>query len=264
MTLQFQKLPRKSAQALGIVIAILIVLLQIQCFSAQKSPFPFEEFKKYENNPILSPGDGFESHGVFNPTVIMVNDTIYMFYRAQDEHGTSSIGLAKSVDGIHFERNSEPLIVPEYDYELPGGCEDPRIVKVTDTYYLTYTAYDGDTARLALATSKDLVQWEKHGPILPSFGWTKAGAILPEKIDGRYVMYFGDSNMWIAWSTDLIHWEVIDEPVLRPRKGYFDGGIVEPGPPPMLTEDGILLIYNGNISWERAIRGTFSDGHREF
>jgi len=58
-------------------------------------------------------------------------------------------------------------------------------------------------------------------------------------------MYFGDLDMWIAYSDDLIHWTAREEPVLRPRKGYFDSKLVEPGPPPILTEEGILLIYNG-------------------
>ncbi|MFC1746798.1 hypothetical protein ACFLZR_00500, partial [Candidatus Neomarinimicrobiota bacterium] len=187
----FRNLPWQKAPTFGLIFVVL-VLFQVGCFSSRTDPFPFEEFIKYDHNPILSPrGNGFESDGVFNPAAIVVNDTIYLFYRAQDENGRSSIGLAKSVDGINFERNPEPLIVAEEDYEIPGGCEDPRIVRVLDTYYLTYTAYDGNTARLALASSNDLLHWEKHGPLLPSSGWTKSGAIITEQVNGRYGMYFG-------------------------------------------------------------------------
>jgi len=76
-----------------------------------------------------------------------------MFYRAQSEwHGTSVIMLATSYDGIHFEKLNLTVIYPTLKEELIGGCEDPRIVKVNDTYYMTYTAYDGKTAG-----SKDLI-----------------------------------------------------------------------------------------------------------
>jgi predicted GH43/DUF377 family glycosyl hydrolase len=58
-------------------------------------------------------------------------------------------------------------------------------------------------------------------------------------------MYFGDTNIWAAHSPDGIQWTTIQEPVLRPRDGHFDSRLVEPGPAPIRTDDGILLIYNG-------------------
>lgn len=208
---------------------------------------PFKSFERYGKGPILLPdGKGFDASAVYNPAVIVENGTFYMLFRAQEVwHRTSTIGLAYSTNGIQFEKHPEPVIYPEYDYEVRGGCEDPRIIKVNSTYYLTYTAYDGLTARLALATSRDLINWTKHGPIFPKWGWSKSGAIVPMKINGKYYMYFGDSDMWIAYSEDLIHWTPERKPVLRPREGYFDSMLVEPGPPPIVLEDGILLIYNG-------------------
>ena len=195
---------------------------------------------------LVSQSGGFESKGVYNPAAIVHNDTLYLLYRAEDANSTSRIGLAKSTDGIHFTRRSEPVVSPEHDYEIPRGCEDPRIVKVEDTYYMTYTAFDGHLARLALATSKDLIHWDKYGPILHSWGWSKSGAVVAEEINGQYIMYFGDGNMWIAYSQDLIHWTADPNPVMKPRSGYFDSKIVEPGPPPVITEEGLLLIYNGS------------------
>jgi len=122
-------------------------------------------------------------------------------------------------------------------------------VKIGNTYYITYTGYSHKGTPSCLAMSKDLVNWEKLGPITPN----KSAAILNRKIDGKYWLYFGDSNIWVAHSTDMIHWDVVDEPVMRPRKGYFDEGLVESGPPPIITEEGILLIYNGNIPKEKAV-----------
>ena len=208
-------------------------------------------FVKYQGNPIVAPqGETWEAKDVFNPASWTDGETVYMLYRAEDTtgvgqwNGTSRIGLASSKDGLQFDREPDPVLEPTEDWEIPGGCEDPRIVKVGEMFYLTYTAYDGETARLALASSPDLRTWTKHGLVFPERGWTKAGAILPTPVDSLYWMYFGDTNIWAAHSPDLINWTVVEEPVLRPRPGYFDSRLVEPGPPPMLTDDGILMLYN--------------------
>ena len=125
-------------------------------------------------------------------------------------------------------------------------------------YYLTYTGYNKKDAQLCLATSRDLVHWERKGVIMPAYkgnwnvAWTKSGAIVPEKIDGKYWMYFlgttreKTDETGLAYSTDLVHWtEATKTPVLPRRPGDFDSRVVEPGPPPIVTKDGIVLVYNG-------------------
>jgi predicted GH43/DUF377 family glycosyl hydrolase len=136
------------------------------------------------------------------------------------------------------------LLEPTEPWELPGGIEDPRIFHIDETFYLTYTAYDGETARLALASSPDLKSWTKHGLVFPDSGWTKSGAILSHKVNGKWWMYFGDTNIWIAHSDNLINWTALEEPVLIPREGSFDSRLVESGPQPLMTNRGILLLYN--------------------
>ncbi len=209
-------------------------------------------FTKYEENPIITPrGKTWESKDVFNPAAWTDGNTVYLLYRAEDStgigewNGTSRIGLARSDDGFNFMREANPVLEPSEPYELPGGSEDPRVVRIEGLYYMTYTAYDGTTARLALATSEDLRTWTKHGLLFEERGWTKSGAILDTPVNGKYWMYFGDTNIWAAHSTDLFSWTVIEDPVLRPRPGMFDSKLVEPGPPPIVTDDGILLLYNG-------------------
>ena len=217
-------------------------------------------FRDYNKNPILKPDSGFDSKGVFNPAVIKEGDNYFMLYRAEslDDSLTGKIGLARSQDGINFVKRPGAVIVPDESFDR-FGCEDPRLVKVGGTYYLTYVGNRGryETVNICLATSNDLIHWKKHGPIpmLPknwAQGQTKAGAILPEKINERYVMYFmGEKEPWkpaigLAYSDNLINWdEPLSEPVLLPRIGYFDSQGVEPGPPPVLTEEGIWLIYCG-------------------
>ena len=214
---------------------------------------------RMSSGPVISPrDDGWESAGTFNPAVVLHRGKFVMLYRAQDRAGVSRLGYAESKDGIHFDRRPQPVLSPETDYEKDGGVEDPRLVKFGDTFYLTYTGYNKKDAQLCLATSKDLLHWQRRGVILPAYkghwnvGWTKSGAIVPETIDGKYWMYFlGTSadktdQMGLAYSPDLLHWtEATDSPVLPRRAGQFDSRVVEPGPSPIVTKDGIVLIYNG-------------------
>ncbi len=217
----------------------------------------------------------WEEKDVFNPAAVIRHDTVFLLYRAEDKigkfAGTSRIGLAWSADGLHFKRLSIPVIYPgndsEKNYEWEGGCEDPRIVEDQNgTYYLTYTGYDGVKARLMIASSKDLYHWTKNGHAFANAyngkyvnEWSKSGSIICKyengkaiavKINGKYWMYWGDTDIFIALSDDLIHWTPVENnegrlfSVFKPREGKFDSDLVESGPPAMLTDSGVLLIYN--------------------
>lgn len=243
----------------GVLASLFSVAVFTTVFAAPGFEPPFGAWKRTSELPILSPrGDGFESAGVFNPAVVKWTGEFVMLYRAQDGNGTSRLGYATSKDGVHFTRRAEPVLSPEAAYEKDGGVEDPRLVEIGGTYYLTYTGYNKKDAQLCLATSKDLVHWERKGVILPAYkgnwnvGWTKSGAILTHKIQGKYWMWWlgtgadKTDQMGLASSPDLIHWtEETKTPVLPKRPGMFDSRVVEPGPPPVMTKDGILLIYNG-------------------
>lgn len=216
-------------------------------------------WKRVADTPVISPtGTTWESTGTFNPAVIRHDNKVVMLYRAQDADGVSRLGYADSSDGIHFSRKPEPVFTPEASYELGGGVEDPRLVKIDNLYYLTYTGYNKKDAQLCLATSRDLMHWDRKGILLPAYrgkwnsGWTKSGAILTEKIDGKYWMFWlgttpdHKDQMGLSHSYDLLHWtEATETPVLPARPGKFDSRVVEPGPPPILTPEGIVLIYNG-------------------
>ena len=253
-------------------------------------------------NPILVPGsnsflepitqqkNNWEEKDVFNPAIVVKDNKVFMLYRAQDKtgkpDGTSRIGLAESLDGIHFTKHAIPVLFPDNDayrkYEWQGGCEDPRVVEDDKgTYYMTYTAYDGKLARLLVATSTDLLHWKKQGSVFADAyhgkyidKWSKSGSIvstykngkiIATKINGKYWMYWGDVFIWAATSDDLIHWTPLEmkegeqakdslksqalnmpslQIVIPTRHKKFDSDLVESGPPAMLTEKGILLIYN--------------------
>jgi predicted GH43/DUF377 family glycosyl hydrolase len=221
-------------------------------------------FQKH-SSPVFTPSkDGLDNKNVYNMAVIQEGSTTFMVYRGESKSdtprtNTGRLFLATSQDGEHFQRRPEPILVPDHAYES-RGVEDPRLIKVEGTYYLTYTAYDGTLARLCEATSTDLLHWEKRGPIFPEFpegndvspaDWTKSGAIFSERIQdgpykGKYVMYFGESDMWMAYSDDLLHWSYLKEPVIRRRPDRGDSRVCEPGPPPIRTKEGILLLYAGD------------------
>jgi predicted GH43/DUF377 family glycosyl hydrolase len=225
--------------------------------------------------PVRNDTVRWEEKDVFNPAATVRNDTIFLLYRAEDVvgkfAGTSRIGLAYSTDGLRFTKHPVPVLFPDNDslkkYEWEGGCEDPRLVEDDNgRYFLTYTAYDGDKARLLVASSGDLYHWIKHGlAFSKAFDgkyinhWGKSGSIVSKyengkiiavKINGLYWMYWGDTDIFLASSEDLINWTPIETSeknllsVFGPRKGKFDSDLVEPGPPAMLTDKGILLLYN--------------------
>jgi predicted GH43/DUF377 family glycosyl hydrolase len=225
--------------------------------------------------PVKKKKIKWEEKDVFNPAAVVRHDTVFLLYRAEDKigkfAGTSRIGLAWSADGLHFKKHPVPVLYPDSDsskkYEWEGGCEDPRIVEDDNgVYYLTYTGYDGDKARLLIATSNDLYHWTKRGLAFATAyngkyinEWSKSGSIasiykngtpVATKINGKYWMYWGDTDIFLASSDDLIHWTPVEInegrllSVFKPRKGKFDSDLVESGPPAMITESGVLLIYN--------------------
>lgn len=226
--------------------------------------FPIGPFRKHKANPIMTPNPNneFESAFLYNAAAIVLDGKVFLLYRAQNAATLSSIGLAWSDDGIDFTRLDRPVLSASLPEEAGGGVEDPRLVRINGTVYMTYTAYDMNQARLYLATSTDLVNWTKHGALYPGWDevevtksgrnairreWTKAAAIFPEPDrNGKYGMLWGESFIYRAESDDLLNWKT------EPFENWFATGVhlwenrlLEPGPSPIKTKDGKwILIYN--------------------
>ena len=230
-----------------------------------------------KQDPVTSGPVHWEALHTFNPAAVVRNGKVFVLYRAEDDSGamqigmhTSRLGLAESEDGIHFTRLPRPVFYPAEDSqkarEWPGGVEDPRIVEAPDgSYVLTYTQWNRQTYTIGIATSPDLIHWTKHGPALGEIGpyanlMYKSGGIVTRldhgrliaaRIHGKFWMYWGEIQVRVATSTDLIHWTPIEESpgkpvlVLEHRPGLFDSGFPEVGTPPILTKQGILVLYNG-------------------
>jgi predicted GH43/DUF377 family glycosyl hydrolase len=272
----------------GAGIALACTLL---CWGAEAPNWGIGPFQRPEGaNPVIAPAPDstfdcpmrgkpihWEALHTFNPAAIVRNGKIFVLYRAEDDSGemkigmhTSRLGLAQSEDGLHFTRRSSPVLHPDRDSqrarEWEGGCEDPRIVEREDgTYVLTYTQWNRKRTDAAIATSKDLIHWTKHGPILGAQSKYAAdsyksagivcglrnGKLIAWRVKGKYWMYWGEGTIKLATSSDLIHWKPVEDRegraivVLARRPDHFDSSFPEVGPPPVWTSRGIVVLYNG-------------------
>ena len=268
-------------------------------------------FDKPEQNPIMQADSTYifdcpmkkravqwQKADVFNPAAIVKNDTVFLLFRAEDNPKailgarTSRIGLAYSTDGHNFHKYPEPVLFPQNDgfqkWDYPGGVEDPRVVELPDgSYLMLYTSWDKKVARLSSATSPDLRNWTKHGPVFETAHkqrflneWSKSGSVVTElvngrliakKFNGKFLMYWGELFVNLAQSGNGLDWEPLLNAqgellqVFKPTEKDFDSHLVEPGPPAIYTKDGILLLYNGkNLSGKgastRVPEGTYCGG----
>jgi len=247
-------------------------------------------------NPVIAPNPDvdWEAYATFNPAAVVRGGKVFLLYRAEDTTGvqeigghTSRLGLAESSDGLHFTRRATPVLYPDSGAqrknEWPGGVEDPRIVESDDgRYILTYTQWNREVPRLAVATSDDLVSWTKHGPAFARAAGgkylrteSKSGAILSRvegdrliatRVNGKYWMYFGVPELRIATSDNLLDWTPLEDAggtaiaVLSARPDHFDSWLVEAGPPALITPAGIVVLYNAGSLPSR----TYSAGQALF
>ena len=234
-------------------------------------------------NPVISPQPTtfqcpmrkqtvrWEESDTFNPAATVKDGKIVVLYRAEDNSAqgigkrTSRIGYAESTDGVMMSRSDAPILFPSEDgfkeIEWEGGCEDPRVAMTEDgLYVMLYTAWNRNLPRLAVATSRDLKNWTKHGLAFAKayngrfaniasksaslVTGVKDGRLVIEKMDGKYFMYWGENAVCAATSDNLTDWTpVLNEnnelrEIAKPRSGYFDSRLTECGPPAIKTANG--------------------------
>jgi len=245
---------------------------------ASQTPVIEPDPKSVFVDPVSGQSVHWEALHTFNPAAVVRDGKIFVLYRAEDDSGemkigghTSRLGIAVSSDGIHFDRSPEPVFYPSRDAQMeretPGGVEDPRIVESPDGNYIrTYTQWSRATGiyTIGVATSPDLRHWTKFGPVFGTEGkyahfkykssgivtTVVGGRLIAAKIAGKYWMYWGEGEIHLATSEDLIHWHPVEDRsgapqvLLRRRAGKSDSAFPETGPPPVLTARGIVLFYN--------------------
>jgi len=218
---------------------------------------------RLSRRPVLEPDPDnyWEAGAVYNCAAVRHQGLVYLIYRATDvsssgskAHYISRLGFAVSGDGLHFNRLAEPVLGNDVPQE-GRGPEDPRIVKIDGIFYMTYTGYggrfDGDY-RICLASSKNLIEWQRHGVVLDESN--KDASLFPRKIAGRYWMFHRrPPSIWLAASGDLMTWgdhREVMAPVGDSRWENLKIGIAGP---PIEMEDGWLLIYHG-VNHEKEYR----------
>jgi len=210
--------------------------------------------KRHEENPILTAQDFPRPvNSVFNAGATKYGDEYILLNRVEGLDGTSCLWVARSRDGVHFTPDPEPAMVRategRYAIYEEYGIEDPRITRIDDTYYITYTCYSKYACCVGLARTKEFRTFERMGIIsLPD---NKDVVLFPEKIGGRYarldrpLTVIGERrDIWISYSPDLLHWGD-PKPVMEPREGRWDHEKIGAGAPPIKTEHGWLEIYHG-------------------
>lgn len=213
-----------------------------------------ELFERFPANPILGPKDlPYPCDCVLNPGATIYNGETLLLLRIIDQVGSSHLTTARSKNGYdNWRIDNTPLLAPS-DEDMPFevyGCEDSRIVYLEDRkeYVITYTGYSPLGAGVCIATTKDFKAAQRYGLVLAPNN--KDAALFPRQIGGRYWMLhrpaLGDlEHIWLAESSDLIHW---GRPwcIIEERGGpWWDGEKVGAGPPPIETPEGWLVIYHG-------------------
>jgi predicted GH43/DUF377 family glycosyl hydrolase len=210
---------------------------------------------RFSDQPILRPikEHPWEAAAVFNCGAIYDNGMVHLIYRATDissggQEGKyiNSLGYAASKDGVHFNRLEQPILTNDVPQE-GRGPEDPRIVKIEDTFYMLYTGYGGrfeDDYRICLATSKNLIDWKRHGVMLNEPN--KDASLFPEKMHGKFVMlHRRPPDIWMAYSEDGRNWKDHTRVMrVRPDSDWECNKIGISGPP-IKTPEGWFLIYHG-------------------
>lgn len=231
-------------------------------------------FIRFSDNPIISPiyEHEWESRFTLNAGVIFHAGKVHILYRAQGKDNTSVLGYAASSDGVHIdERLSAPVYIPREEFEQkkqPGfsGCEDPRLTKIGDKFYMCYTAYDGINPPRVAFTSinvRDFLdkKWNWEKPVLISIAreMDKNACVLPKKIKGRYAFFHRlGPSIWFDLVDDLnfsgTDGFLMGKIILKPRLGKWDSLKIGIGPPPFETKDGWLLIYHGLSNFDNKYR----------
>jgi beta-1,2-mannobiose phosphorylase / 1,2-beta-oligomannan phosphorylase len=250
----------------------------------KKSAYPY--FKRHSRNPILGPinSHDWESEGVFNAAAVEIDGNIHLIYRAIGRDGISKFGYARTRDGYTIiERSKTPAYWPRMPFEGTrsevsgfnpmfgsgggcGGCEDPKLTFMDNKVYLTYVAHSGYwPPRTAISwinksdfLNKNWLNWSKPALMSPPNIDSKSACLLPEKVNGKYVIYHRTwPNIYVDYVDDLDFnsdnkW-LSSQYSIPVRSDFFDSQKLSMGAPPVKTKDGWLAVY-GTVDWNDSSR----------
>ncbi|RMZ50073.1 glycosidase [Flavobacteriaceae bacterium PRS1] len=247
---------------------------------------------RYEGNPILTSNDVnkiwtnpiFQTITVHNAGITEYNNEVIMLFRSHLRNGISILGIARSKNGLdNWIIDKTPAMIPctknddfaesadinEVIENEQGGIEDPRISKIGDLYYITYSAYHASIAhrvRVSLAITKDFKSFKRYGPLLKTD--MRNVVIFPEKINNKYYGLFRPNDKTQAHTNGIYkqirigytrtiengNWNIIDKPIfLQNNSPSSFSDKIGPGATPLKTKHGWINIFHG-------VRSTM-DGH---
>ncbi len=212
--------------------------------------FRQDVIRRWKENPVITSEDlPFKCHDMYNAGCIKIDGEYILLITIEKLDGRPAIYIARSEDGLYFRIEREPFITSSKDEDFNEyeemGVFDARITPLNNEYYIVYLARGRHGIVLGLGKTKDFKEFERMEII--SQPDTKAGALFPGKINGRFAMLERPSSggsIWIAYSNDLLTWGE-REVVLTPRASFWDQGLIGCAVPPMETESGWLLFYYG-------------------
>jgi beta-1,4-mannooligosaccharide/beta-1,4-mannosyl-N-acetylglucosamine phosphorylase len=210
-------------------------------------------FERYPGNPIVTADAVPRANSIHNSAVVKRGDGDYAgVFRVDEISMAFTLHVGFSRDGIDWEIAPDPIDFRSSDPEVFATEQsyDPRLTRIDDTYYLTWCNAGSHGPAIGLATTTDFETFEQwENPLPPA---NRNCVLFPRKIGGRYAVYhrpsdrghtpFGD--IFYATSPDLVHWGR-HRFVLGPLGVGWQSLKTGPGPHPIATDDGWLLVYHG-------------------
>ncbi|MEN6356332.1 MAG: glycosidase [Armatimonadota bacterium] len=215
------------------------------------------KLKRCDKNPILTTvaDHPWESVHVSNAGAALKDGKVHIFYRAEGADFRAStgftwpvsrIGHAVSSDGVTIDERCPTPVIDLDGEQMPetDGVEDVRVSEIDGTYYAVYCTTTVYPETLALATSPDLIHFEKHGTLMPDYS-QRTGGLLPAKVDGEFVLYHRVlPHLWASKSKDLKNWHD-SKVVMHTRPGHWTEIKMGIGAPPIKTDQAWVMFMHG-------------------
>lgn len=216
-----------------------------------------EIFQRDPRNPILTAKNWpYPVNTVFNPAATLFHGKVLLLARVEDRRGVSHFTKAISDDGVsNWQIDQIPTLEPDPDNypEERWGIEDPRITWLAelDQWAITYTAFSRGGPLVALALTRDFVEFKRIGPLMPPED--KDAALFPHRFNGKWLLihrpitanYVPGAHIWVSASADFEHWHDRQVLMYARRGSWWDGGKIGLASPPIETAEGWILLYHG-------------------
>lgn len=205
---------------------------------------------RWEGNPVITLDDlTFTTNNIYSAAAVKKDGEYILLVTMEDLEGKTSIHLARSENGYHFDVEETPFMTSSTDDGFRTfenmGVRGARIAVIGEQYYIIYLGVGHHGFVLCLAVTDDFKTVKRLGVI--SEPETKAGALFPGKINGKYARLERPKagyRIWISYSNDLLTWGESDV-VISPRPGFWDSSLIGCAFTPIEIEEGWLLGYYG-------------------